>query len=90
MGMEPLRTHLVFLRKGGCDPSGVVEECGADGTRGLRPRAMRWVCSAYLENAAPREGVQRKTSYTSEDTKTLPRTSRMRILMDAVKDDSQR
>ena len=37
----------------GCDPDGVVEECGADGTRGLRPRAIGWVCSAYLLNQHP-------------------------------------
>jgi hypothetical protein len=24
----------------GCDPSGVVGECGESGTRGLRPRAI--------------------------------------------------
>ena len=47
--------HELFAA--GCDPDGVVEECGADGTRGLRPRAIRWVCSAYLKLAAPR-GVQ--------------------------------
>ena len=29
-------------------------------TRGLRPRAIRWVCSAYLRFAAPREGCRGK------------------------------
>ena len=28
--------------------------------RGLRPRAMLWVCSAYLKFAAPREGCRGK------------------------------
>jgi hypothetical protein len=32
----------------GYAPYGVVRGCVVDGTRGLRPRAMGWVCSAYL------------------------------------------
>ncbi len=42
--------------KCGCDPYGVVRGGVVDGTRGLRPRAMGWVCSAYLGFAATPTG----------------------------------
>jgi len=32
--------------------------CVVDGTRGLRPRDMGWVCSAYLKFAAPCWGAE--------------------------------
>ena len=37
----------------GCDPYGVGYGRVVEVPRGLRPRAMGWVCSAYLNNAHP-------------------------------------
>ena len=50
-------TQITLKGIGGCDPYGVVEDCGGSGTRGLRPRAMRWVCSAYLKLLHPGRGA---------------------------------
>ena len=47
-------------------------------------RVMRWGCSAYLKYAAPRGGAEEKNTQWEY---TMPSTSRMRILADAVEND---
>ncbi len=49
----------------GCDPCGVVGWMVFPGV--WRPRAMRWVCSAYLGFAAPQRGAEENDLGSCED-----------------------